>query len=531
MKSCRKEKLWKRICPLLLSAGMAVLPAAGSLSYASVPYFPSAGEGAAIGEETPAVIRQDQERAKELSAGTEGRETGSVIIIQEESGKEEMQEAADRQEESGKEEMQEAADQQEEGAGETERETEEGTGETEGKTEEESGKETGEKTEEEKEERPEETVEEAPEAEQEGPEAATVLPYTGKTATPTNMSPEGAAQEEQEPGSGLLSRAGILRSPLKLMAPGAGLLGAPLDLSAGGPYFPRLSFSASYNGSNIIVSFDIKLGLGTNNANVYAGWSGELFYANLRGMGSAEAKSSSSFGTITYTNVTLFNHTGLDVTGYITITDPAGLISWYNSGNHAFWYNNYQNSGGSDLTYVCSSANPMSVPGLPEAYTLSVCRHNYVWEPLDGTTHRQYCTVCGTEAARGTHNTDIQDTSSLPGYVISKCSLCGYAVSTAPASYIVTLDNTGVDRPGTISVSAVYMEAMPALTPPGWTGKTFRGYFSGEGGTGTQYYNENGHSTHVYDIAGPAMLYPLWELSCETVLTERKVNDFRMEAS
>lgn len=82
---------------------------------------------------------------------------------------------------------------------------------------------------------------------------------------------------------------------------------------------------------------------------------------------------------------------------------------------------------------------------------------------------------------------------------------------TLPAySCAVTL-NAGQGSGGTGSVTASYGSDLPDITAPSRSGYAFGGYYSGEGGTGTKYYNADGTGAHVSDFDAPTTLYALWE--------------------
>lgn len=62
-----------------------------------------------------------------------------------------------------------------------------------------------------------------------------------------------------------------------------------------------------------------------------------------------------------------------------------------------------------------------------------------------------------------------------------------------------------------MSVTAEQGEAMPACDPPyGDSTVKFMGYFSGENGSGTQYYDENMNSVHNWDKTSDGELYAYW---------------------
>ncbi|MBR3660677.1 MAG: InlB B-repeat-containing protein [Bacilli bacterium] len=63
---------------------------------------------------------------------------------------------------------------------------------------------------------------------------------------------------------------------------------------------------------------------------------------------------------------------------------------------------------------------------------------------------------------------------------------------------------------GTNSVEASYNDAMPTITLPTKSGYTFAGYFTGENGTGDQYYNADGSGVTGWDKTTDTTLYANW---------------------
>jgi len=88
-------------------------------------------------------------------------------------------------------------------------------------------------------------------------------------------------------------------------------------------------------------------------------------------------------------------------------------------------------------------------------------------------------------------------------------------------NYTVTLNPDGGGG-GTGSVSATYGSAMPAATAPTRTGHTFGGFYTGTGGTGTQYYTNTMASARAWDIAGPTTLYARWTANTYTVTLDKQ---------
>ena len=88
-------------------------------------------------------------------------------------------------------------------------------------------------------------------------------------------------------------------------------------------------------------------------------------------------------------------------------------------------------------------------------------------------------------------------------------------------TYTVTLDNQGATTAGAASVTATYNAAMPSIASnlPKKTGYTFGGYFTGQNGEGTQYYNQSGgaYNNKKWDQATDATLYAKWTANKYTV--------------
>lgn len=84
----------------------------------------------------------------------------------------------------------------------------------------------------------------------------------------------------------------------------------------------------------------------------------------------------------------------------------------------------------------------------------------------------------------------------------------------------VTLDNQSATTAGAANVTATYGAAMPSIAAnlPAKTGYTFGGYYSSANGEGTQYYNADGTSAHVWDRTGASpTLYAKWTPNTYTI--------------
>ncbi len=100
-----------------------------------------------------------------------------------------------------------------------------------------------------------------------------------------------------------------------------------------------------------------------------------------------------------------------------------------------------------------------------------------------------------------------------------------YFEITRPKQTLITLDATGAYNKYTTSVVATYEEAMPEIaTLPVRTGYIFGGYYTGTGGTGTQYYDGMGYGVRNWDIeAQETTLYAYWITPCEAIPSLEKI--------
>lgn len=85
-------------------------------------------------------------------------------------------------------------------------------------------------------------------------------------------------------------------------------------------------------------------------------------------------------------------------------------------------------------------------------------------------------------------------------------------------TYDVELDANG-GAWGTPSVKMTYGSALPDIVPPTREGWVFAGYFDGEGGTGTQYYDAEGKGVRAWDKLASGTLCAKWTSGAERSLS------------
>ena len=134
-------------------------------------------------------------------------------------------------------------------------------------------------------------------------------------------------------------------------------------------------------------------------------------------------------------------------------------------------------------------------------------------------------------AGVGIRITDIRPGTGMRLSSVSGASLSGGVYSTTMGqaaktvtvqmawnNYTITFDKQGGSG-GTNSVSIAYNTATgsyPNITLPTREGYTFTGYYTGTGGSGTQYYNSAGNSVRPWQIASNTTLYAGWSMNPPT---------------
>lgn len=177
----------------------------------------------------------------------------------------------------------------------------------------------------------------------------------------------------------------------------------------------------------------------------------------------------------------------------------------------------------SDVTYTATFSQT------EKTYTVSVAAG------ANGSVSPSSVSGIGCETASGdisaTPNTGYQfagwtlpaGVTAASGYTVNSNPIHIHATAAgtmtanfAAKTYEVTLDNQSATTAGQTNVTATYNAAMPSIAAnlPARTGYAFGGYFTETNGGGTQYYNADGTSAHIWDIdAASPTLYAKWTAS------------------
>ena len=168
--------------------------------------------------------------------------------------------------------------------------------------------------------------------------------------------------------------------------------------------------------------------------------------------------------------------------------------------------------------YHGKTSNTVSFTVKDKTYTVSYNANGGSGVPSSQTKlHNKTLTLSTTKSSRTGYTfknwntkSDGSGTSySSGGSYTANSAATLYAQWTAN-KYTVTLDNQSATTAGTTSVSATYGSAMPSITVPKKTGYTFGGYYTGTGGSGTQYYTSSGASARIWDKTSATTLYAKW---------------------
>ena len=217
--------------------------------------------------------------------------------------------------------------------------------------------------------------------------------------------------------------------------------------------------------------------------------------------------------------------------GYYTAADGGGTQYYYSDGTSARTWNiavnnttlyakwtarqytlNVNPNGGSHWDHTAAYEVGYLVTGTSRYRGIGVAtRSGYTFEGFyDASTGGTKVYDGNAQAVDGTYWSGNYPTVLFKGLAnASATALTVYARWTAN-TYAVTLDQQSGSN-GTSSVTATYDAAMPAVTKPSRTGYTFGGYYTGENGGGTQYYDATGASARTWDLAADnTTLYAKW---------------------
>ncbi|MBR5427418.1 MAG: discoidin domain-containing protein [Clostridia bacterium] len=150
------------------------------------------------------------------------------------------------------------------------------------------------------------------------------------------------------------------------------------------------------------------------------------------------------------------------------------------------------------LDLTASSAASVALSGV----ALQYAAHSFTqFSCNNDATHQKICPECGLSVREACSGLTVTN---------GVCSVCG-----GSSAYAVTLNAPDATTAGTAAVSAVYTQAMPAVTPPQRDGYTFNGYFDAQTG-GKQYYAADGSSAAAWDVLQASQLYAQWTANDDT---------------
>ena len=262
-----------------------------------------------------------------------------------------------------------------------------------------------------------------------------------------------------------------------------------------------------------------------------------------------------NFRTKFVTTVTLDKRSGTNGTNSVSATEgsamPSGKTAPTRTGyTFGGYYKNTDGSGTQYYTNAMASANNWDVA----ASTATIYAK---WTPITYTVTYNANGGTGT-TANSSHTYDAAKALTTNGYSKAGYTFGGWATSQSnanagtvaytdgqsvtnlsstqgatvelfaiwtPNDYTVTLSQTGAAVAGSqTSVTGTYNADMPAISgagklPTAPQGYAFMGYWDEANGNGTQYYDRNGTSAHVWDKTTDATLYAYFKKAVITALT------------
>ena len=230
-----------------------------------------------------------------------------------------------------------------------------------------------------------------------------------------------------------------------------------------------------------------------SNGSAFVGQTGHLtFELNY---GSQCKLATANAGTYT------FNYN--DATHEVTVTYPTVT---HPNANYVYFSN--PNEWSQVRAHVYTDATPVvEWANNPYLSSFSFAGHTYYYAAIGDKN-----SIIFTNNEQNVQTADL-DAASNKGRYYNGTSWQDFTVS-------VSLNNQGATTAGAANVTATYGAAMPSIAAnlPAKTGYTFGGYYSSANGEGTQYYNADGTSAHVWDRTGASpTLYAKWTPNTYTI--------------
>ena len=160
------------------------------------------------------------------------------------------------------------------------------------------------------------------------------------------------------------------------------------------------------------------------------------------------------------------------------------------------------------LTLTGTYMNGDAATGQSTATTDGTHKYNYENIPVTGEFTLTNTSVTNEAYEFVGFGTEDQPTINSNSHTWNVTASTTYYAFYKAKSYTITLDPQNGESKST--VTATYGSAMPTIAKPQKTGYTFDGYWTGVGGTGTQYYNADGKSAKNWDKTSATTLYAKW---------------------
>ena len=248
---------------------------------------------------------------------------------------------------------------------------------------------------------------------------------------------------------------------------------------------------------------------GATNATLYAKWTANSYKVTLNRQG---GKGGSASATATYAQampeIEVPARTGYTFGGYYSATNGGGTRYYTAEGTSARKWN----KAAATTLYAKWTANSYTVeldPQGGEGGTEEATATYAGAMPEITVPTRAGYTFGGYYSATNGGGTRYYTPEGQGVRVWNVASNATLYAKWKANSYTLTLDRqegTG----GTVSATATYGKAMPAIALPSRKGYTFDGYYTAADGGGTRYYTAAGKGERTWDLAADTTLYANW---------------------
>ena len=174
-----------------------------------------------------------------------------------------------------------------------------------------------------------------------------------------------------------------------------------------------------------------------------------------------------------------------DVSVTYTAQKAEQILAALDSAGHIYfqpWAYSYKENGTRKSYYYITENKSAGGSSEAEHLKQAFCNHSYKGSDNGASGHSIKCERCGlVKTAHEAHDSAVQDSTSRPGQIITRCSVCGHEMGSVNSSYRITYDLRGGREEKANPTSYAPDSEDIVLNAPIRDGYTFKGWTGSNG--------------------------------------------------